>query len=109
MPDTYEEDEDELRRITTIHPRSYNDAKIIGEAFRENIPVIMNVAEMSDSDAKRLVDFASGLAFGLSGRIERVTGQVFLLTPENLEVLGADTTPAPGAFEAEGPFPFDQG
>ena len=105
----YEEDEDEWRRMTTIHPRSYNDAKIIGEAFRENIPVIMNVAEMSDSDAKRLVDFASGLAFGLSGRIERVTGQVFLLTPENLEVLGADTTPAPGAFEAEGPFPFDQG
>ena len=38
-----------------------------------------------------------------------MTGQVFLLTPENLEVLGADTTPAPGAFEAEGPFPFDQG
>ena len=101
------EEEDELRRITTIHPRSYNDAKIIGEAFRQNIPVIMNVEEMPDADAKRLVDFASGLAFALEGRIERVTSKVFLLTPANLEVLGvANDAPA---FETEGPFPFDQG
>ncbi len=92
----YEEEEDELRRITTIHPRSYNDAKIIGEAFRENIPVIMNVEEMPDADAKRLVDFASGLAFALEGRIERVTAKVFLLTPSNLEVLGvANSEPPP--------------
>src|SRR5690606_33799533 len=51
----------DLRRITTIHPRSYNDARVIGEAFRSGTPVIMNLSEMTDADAKRLVDFSAGL------------------------------------------------
>ena len=49
-----------LRQITTIHPRSYNDAKLIGESFRDGIPVIMNVTDMGEADAKRLVDFSAG-------------------------------------------------
>lgn len=81
------ESDNELRRITTIHPRSYKDAKVIGESFRDNIPVIMNVTDMDVSEAKRLIDFSSGLTFALNGSIERVTEQVFLLTPANLEVL----------------------
>ncbi len=75
-----------LNRITTIHPRTYNEAKTIGEAFREGTPVIMNLSDMSDADAKRLVDFAAGLVFGLHGTIERVTSKVFLLSPEHVEV-----------------------
>ena len=78
----------ELRRITTIHPRSYNDARVIGEAFRSGTPVIMNLSEMTDADAKRLVDFSAGLIFGLHGAIERVTSKVFLLSPENIAVSG---------------------
>jgi cell division inhibitor SepF len=76
----------ELHRITTIHPRTYNEAKTIGESFREGIPVIMNLTDMDDSDAKRLVDFSAGLVFGLHGAIERVTNKVFLLSPQNVEV-----------------------
>ena len=76
----------DLRRITTVHPRNYNDAKVIGEAFRVGTPVIMNVSEMSDPDAKRLVDFCAGLVFGLRGTIERVTNKVFLLSPATVEV-----------------------
>src|SRR6478672_4770713 len=68
-----------LNRITTIHPRTYNEAKTIGESFRAGTPVIMNLSDMDDSDAKRLVDFAAGLVFGLHGSIERVTSKVFLL------------------------------
>ncbi|WP_138413848.1 cell division protein SepF [Sinomonas gamaensis] len=79
-----------LRQITTVHPRSYNDAKVIGESFREGIPVIMNVTDMGEADAKRLVDFSAGLVFGLHGSIERVTNKVFLLTPSSIEVLGED-------------------
>ena len=75
-----------LTRITTIHPRTYNEAKAIGESFREGTPVIMNLTEMDDADAKRLVDFAAGLVFGLHGSIERVTSKVFLLSPEAVEV-----------------------
>jgi cell division inhibitor SepF len=81
---------DEGYRITTLHPRSYNDARQIGEHFREGTPVIMNLTEMDDSDAKRLVDFAAGLIFGLRGRIERVTNKVFLLSPEHVEVTAED-------------------
>lgn len=77
-------------RITTMHPRSYNEARQIGEQFRDAIPVIMNLTEMSDADAKRLVDFAAGLIFGLHGSIERVTNKVFLLTPQNVEVTAED-------------------
>ncbi|MDM7856199.1 cell division protein SepF [Cellulomonas alba] len=83
----------ELRRITTIHPRSYNDARKIGEAFRQGTPVIMNLTDMDDADAKRLVDFSAGLIFGLHGAIERVTSKVFLLSPAHVEVAG-DAGPA---------------
>jgi cell division inhibitor SepF len=75
-----------LNRITTIHPRTYNEAKSIGESFRDGTPVIMNLSDMDDSDAKRLVDFAAGLVFGLHGTIERVTAKVFLLSPSHVEV-----------------------
>ena len=79
-----------VSRITTIHPRTYNEAKTIGENFRDGIPVIMNLTDMSDADAKRLVDFAAGLVFGLRGSIERVTSKVFLLSPETVEVDAED-------------------
>lgn len=77
-------------RITTIHPRTYNEAKQIGESFRESTPVIMNLSDMDDSDAKRLVDFAAGLVFGLRGTIERVTNKVFLLSPVDVTVTAED-------------------
>jgi cell division inhibitor SepF len=83
----------ELTRISTIHPRTYNDAKTIGESFREGVPVIMNLTDMDDSDAKRLVDFSAGLVFGLRGSIERVTSKVFLLSPAHVEV-SAPAAPA---------------
>jgi cell division inhibitor SepF len=77
-------------RITTLHPRTYNEARTIGEHFRERVPVIMNLTELDDSEAKRLVDFAAGLIFGLRGSIERVTNKVFLLSPQNVEVTAED-------------------
>jgi cell division inhibitor SepF len=80
----------ELHRISTIHPRTYSEAKTIGEAFREGTPVIMNLSDMTDADAKRLVDFAAGLAFGLHGAIERVTNKVFMLSPADVEVAPAE-------------------
>jgi cell division inhibitor SepF len=77
-------------QITTLHPRTYNEARTIGEHFRKSTPVIMNLSEMDDADAKRLVDFAAGLTFGLHGRIERVTAKVFLLSPHNVTVTAQD-------------------
>lgn len=76
----------EVYRITTIHPRSFNDARRIGEDFRTGTPVIMNLSEMDDHDARRIVDFAAGLALGLHGTLERVTKGVFLLSPSNVDI-----------------------
>lgn len=76
----------DIYRITTLHPRSYNDARTIGEEYREGVPVIINLTGMDDSDAKRIVDFAAGLVFGLRGSIERITNKVFLLSPANVDV-----------------------
>ena len=67
-----------------------NDAKAIGEAFRSGVPVIMNVTDLGENEAKRLVDFAAGLVFGLHGSISRITSKVFLLTPATVDVVGAE-------------------
>lgn len=86
-------------RITTLHPRTYNDARAIGEHFRTGTPVIMNLTDMDDSDAKRLVDFAAGLIFGLHGSIDRITNKVFLLSPRDVEVTAEEKRQlAEGAF-----------
>jgi cell division inhibitor SepF len=79
-----------LGRITTLNPRSYNEARTIGEHYRDGTPVIMNLTEMDDADAKRLVDFAAGLAFALRGSIDKVTNKVFLLSPPNIDVTAED-------------------
>ncbi|HEX3706120.1 MAG TPA: cell division protein SepF [Mycobacteriales bacterium] len=87
----------EAYRITTVHPRNYNEARVIGEHFRDGTPVIMNLTDMDDSDAKRLVDFGAGLVFGCHGSIERVTQKVFLLTPANVEITAEDKSRLAGA------------
>jgi cell division inhibitor SepF len=78
----------DMNEILTVHPRAYKDAQVIGEHFREGIPVIINLSQMSEPDARRLVDFASGLSVGLHGKIERVTSKVFLLSPQHVAVSG---------------------
>jgi cell division inhibitor SepF len=81
-------------RIITLHPRNYNEARTLGEHYREGLPVIMNLTEMDEPDAKRLVDFAAGLVFGLHGSIERVTAKVFLLSPADIKVSQEDKNAA---------------
>ena len=73
---------------TTVHytaPMTFNEVEEVGDRFRNGIPVIMNLASASESVAKRVLDFASGLIYGLDGRIERVGDRVFLLTPQGVE------------------------
>jgi cell division inhibitor SepF len=80
--------EKEMNEILTVHPRQYRDAQAIAESFREGVPVIINLSQMSEGDARRLIDFASGLSQGLYGKIERVTNKVFLLSPSHVAVSG---------------------
>ncbi|MEA9983902.1 MULTISPECIES: cell division protein SepF [Subtercola] len=84
----------EMNEILTVHPKQYKDAQIIAESFREGIPVIINLSQMTDADARRLIDFAGGLSQGLYGKIERVTSKVFLLSPSHVSVSGEAATDA---------------
>ncbi len=80
----------QLNKIHLIEPKNFNDAKQIGDKFKRNIPIIMNLQAVEQELAKRLVDFTSGLSYGRSGRIEIVADRVFLLTPPNISVSAED-------------------
>jgi cell division inhibitor SepF len=75
-----------MASIHRAEPKRFNEAREIGERFRQGVPVIMSLQETDDAIARRLVDFASGLVFGLDGKIETVASRVYLLTPANMEV-----------------------
>ncbi|MFI0788026.1 cell division protein SepF [Streptomyces lydicus] len=83
--------QDQGTRIATVTPESFRDARGIGELFRDGVPVIVNLTAMEPADAKRVVDFAAGLTFGLRGSIERVATRVFLLTPADYKVLSGES------------------
>ncbi|MEV0527300.1 MULTISPECIES: cell division protein SepF [Streptomyces] len=87
--------EEEGRRIGTVTPDSFRDARGIGELFRDGVPVIINLTSMEPGDAKRVVDFAAGLTFGLRGSIERVATRVFLLTPADTHIVNGEATSRP--------------
>ncbi|MEW2623048.1 cell division protein SepF [Streptomyces sp. NPDC048106] len=84
--------EEKSRRIATVTPDSFRDARAIGELFRDGVPVIMNLTSMEAGDAKRVVDFAAGLIFGLRGSIDRVSNRVFLLTPADTEIISGEAS-----------------
>ncbi|MBI4261656.1 MAG: cell division protein SepF [Actinobacteria bacterium] len=73
-------------QIHRAEPKRFNEAREVGDRFKEGVPVIMNLQGTEDSIARRLVDFASGLVYGLDGKIEMVAGRVYLLTPADVEV-----------------------
>ena len=79
-----------LSRITTLHPRSFVDARTIGERYRDGAPVIINLSDLSGSDAQRLVDFSAGLAFAMRGDIDKITNTVFLISPPDVDVTAED-------------------
>jgi cell division inhibitor SepF len=75
-----------LAKITTLRPKDYSEARTVGERFRDGTPVIMDLVSMDNADAKRLVDFAAGLAFALRGSFDKVATKVFLLSPADVDV-----------------------
>lgn len=90
---------DPISRIVTLQPASFNDSQSIGEAFRLGSPVVMNLTALDRAQAQRVIDFASGLVFGLHGTIQRVTDKVFLLSPRNVDIeVGAAREAAVNAF-----------
>lgn len=75
-----------MNKLMTITPKSYNDAQVIGRAVRSGIPVILNLSEAPDAEAFRIIDFSSGVVFGVQGSIERVTSRVYVLSPAQVNL-----------------------
>jgi FtsZ-interacting cell division protein YlmF len=71
---------------SVIGPTSFNDAQEVADKFKVNVPVILNLQGVERDLARRIIDFASGLCYGLDGQMERVATQVYLLTPSDVEV-----------------------
>jgi cell division inhibitor SepF len=74
-------------QVASVQPQNFLDAHTIGEYFRQDIPVIINLHDMDAPDAKRIVDVASGLTFGRRGDVERLSSRVFLLMPPHSSIL----------------------
>ena len=73
-------------KVHLVQPTAFNDAQEIGDKFKEGFSILMNLHSADPDLARRLVDFASGLAYGLSGSMQPVAERVFLITPSGVEV-----------------------
>lgn len=73
-------------RVHLVMPKNFNDAQVVADKFKGDIPVILNLQSSETELSKRLIDFASGLTYALDGGMQRVADKVFLLTPKNVEV-----------------------
>ena len=73
-------------RVHIVVPNSFNDAKDVGDKFKESIPVIINLQRVDNALGVRFVDFTSGLIYALDGGMQRIADKVFLLTPHNVDV-----------------------
>jgi cell division inhibitor SepF len=73
-------------RVHIVVPNSFNDAKDVGDKFKDSIPVIINLQSVDAALGVRFVDFTSGLIYALDGGMQRIADKVFLLTPHNVEV-----------------------
>ncbi|MGC5616111.1 cell division protein SepF [Georgenia sp. Z1491] len=89
----------ELSRIVTMRPTSYNDAPAVGDAYRSGTPVILNMEGISEADARRLIDFAAGLAMALGGVLEKVSPGAFILAPRSVAVTHAEEESPRSGFD----------
>ncbi len=77
-------------KMHIVEPKGFGEAQAIGDKYRQGTPVILNLTSTSPDLAKRLLDFASGLTYGLDGGLQKVSDRVFMLTPHNVQVSDAD-------------------
>lgn len=88
-----------VNRITTIHPKSYEDAQLVGRALRDGVPVVLNLTGVAEAVAYRIVDFSAGVVFGVRGSLERVTPRVFLLSPAQVNIKVEEPTKPASAHD----------
>jgi cell division inhibitor SepF len=73
-------------KVHVVAPTRFADAQEIGDRFKNGQPVIVNLQANDRELSRRMIDFCSGVTYALSGSMDKVADQVFLLTPSNVEV-----------------------
>jgi cell division inhibitor SepF len=73
--------------IAVVRPRNFRDAATVGEYYRQEIPVVINLEDMEKVDATRIIDFVSGLILGLGGDLERISRRTFLIVPADATII----------------------
>ncbi|HEY6492726.1 MAG TPA: cell division protein SepF [Trebonia sp.] len=76
-------------QIAIVRPRNFRDAATVGDYYRQEIPVIINLEDMDTADATRIIDFISGLILGLCGDLERISRRTFLIVPPGATIITA--------------------
>lgn len=104
LADRRDPDTGAVVRPVTVKLAGFGEARIIGEKFREGQPVILDMTEMDDAGARRLVDFAAGLAFALRGSIDKVTTKVFMLLPADADAAEVGHLATTGASGGSSPY-----
>lgn len=85
-------------RPITVKLTGFGEARIIGERYRDGASVILDMSDLTDGDARRVVDFAAGLAFALRGSIDKVTARVFMLLPPHVDMSAEDRRAFAGTY-----------
>ena len=74
-------------KITTVRPKNFDDdAKVIADCLREDVPVIINLEDTSPEHARRIIDFALGTTYAIDGDVQQVSEYVFVCTPKTVMV-----------------------
>ncbi|MHB8682377.1 MAG: cell division protein SepF [Acidimicrobiales bacterium] len=77
---------DAAARVHVVAPTEFGDARQIADRLMGNQPVIVNLQVAPRDLMRRMIDFCSGVAYALSGKMERVADRVYLVTPSNVKV-----------------------
>jgi cell division inhibitor SepF len=74
------------RQVHVVEPRIYDDAQEFADRLKSGVPVIINLRLTEPKHAPKILHFASGLVYGLNGRMQKVADSVYLITPFNVEI-----------------------
>jgi len=76
-------------KMVLIEPRTYEEAQDVADHLKNRRSVILNMQRIQKDQAKRIVDFLSGTVYAIGGDIQKIGGNIFLCTPDNVEISGA--------------------
>lgn len=86
-------------KIVVLKPKCFNDSMLVADELKERRPVVINVGSLDTDEARRVVDFVAGTAYGLNGNMQKIAGGIFIATPAHVDILGEVLEDSGAGFE----------